>query len=86
MKSVCPTKSHSTHKAAYSSPGDVGGLKDTQYHIVHDALSCTEVPLPLTPAHNTNKHTQDSQSNDSNIPDASVGKIVDQTLVGASIR
>lgn len=63
----------------------------TQYHIANDALSCTEIllfPPPLFPPlpHNTNKHTQDSKSNDSNIPDASVGKIVDQTLVCASIR
>lgn len=89
MKSMCPTNSHSIHKAAHSSPQDVCGLKGTQYSVAHDALSCTMVPLslPLPPSpHNTNKHTQDSKSNDSNIPNASVGKIVDQTLVGASIR
>lgn len=38
-------------------------------------------PLP----HNPNKHTQDSESDDSNIPAASIRKIVDQTLVCASV-
>jgi len=54
----------------------------------YDALTCRGAPCPSSSPlpHNPNKHTQDSKSNDSNIPDASVGKIVDQALVCASIR
>lgn len=51
------------------------------YHAQRSPYTLFHPTLP----HNTNKHTQDSKSNDSNIPDASVGKVVDQTLVCASI-
>lgn len=83
-----PINSHNTHNQPCPSPQYVHGIQCTQHHIfLLWASSYREFPYPSSSLfpHSPNKHTQDSESDDSNIPAASIRKIVDQTLVCASV-
>lgn len=86
---MCPTNSHSPQNPTHPSPQRVHGLQCTHHPYFYAMRTTTHTgflcpnssPFP----HNPNTHTQDGQSDDSNIPAASVRKIVDQTLVRASV-